>query len=338
MSYESMVDHMQRELVAGATRRRRRERIHRGVAAVVVAAAVVIGAVALTGDDDEASRISTEPTPPTAEARAAARTEACYAYLDLTAFAALPGPSTTAALEQIAALATTSGDEALARITATIRDKYPKSSGDTTSEETARELGAAYRGLIDRCREIGLPGLNPVYVSPPRGPAPRVDLSAYGTEQPLEPATTLPTNATPAQGRDLSPVALAATPQGAYVMTYSYQSAGAPTPTFCRRFGSAHGGSGICGAIDDPKTIPLSDLIRAAFGEFLDATPIEVSDSVSFVVFEAPGQRLVQRPAAGIAMFVWQPNAPATRKDFTARAYAADGVQLGCVASGTSVC
>jgi len=338
MSYESMVDHMQRELVAGATRRRRRERFHRGVAAVVVAVAVVIGAVALTGDDDEASRISTEPTQPTAEARAAARTEACYAYLDLTAFAAVPGPSTTAALEQIAALATTSGDEALTRITATLRDKYPKSSGETTNEETARELGAAYRGLIARCREIGLPGLNPVYVNPSRGPVPRVELSAYGTEQPLEPATTLPTNAMPAQGRGLSPVALAATPQGAYVMTWSYQSASAPSRASCRWFGSARGGNGVCGPIDDPKADPLSGPIRLAFGETLDATPIEVSDSVSFVVFEAPGQRLVQRPAAGIAMFVWEPNAPATRKDFTARAYDADGGVLGCVASGASAC
>ncbi|MEO8693810.1 MAG: hypothetical protein ABI658_09850, partial [Acidimicrobiales bacterium] len=62
MSYESVVDHMQRELVAGATRRRRRERTRRGVAAVVVATALVFGALALTRDDEEASRVTTEPT------------------------------------------------------------------------------------------------------------------------------------------------------------------------------------------------------------------------------------------------------------------------------------
>lgn len=338
MSYESVVEHMQRELVAGATRRRRRERVHRGIAAVVVAAVVVVGAVALTRDDEQATRVTTEPTEPTAEARAAASTEACYSYLDLTAFGAGPGPSTTAALEQIAALATTSGDEALIRIIATLRDKNPKAAGETTSEETVRELVAAYQQMIARCREIGLPGLNPVYVSPSRGPAPRVELSAYGTQQPLEFVTQPPAGATTPQGRGLSPVALAASPQGAYVITWSYQPATATSRGYCRTFGTTRGYSGTCGPLDDPKTVPLSGPIRPAAGDTLDATSIEVSESVSFVVFEAPGVRLVQRPAAGIAIFVWQATAPATRKDFTARAYDADGVELGCVASGTSSC
>jgi hypothetical protein len=338
VSYESVVEHMQRELVAGATRRRRRERMHRGIAAVVVAAAVVVGAVALTRDDQQATQVSTEPTEPTAEAREAARTEACNSYLDLTDLSIAPGPSTAAAFEQIAALAARSGDQTLMRITATLRDKYPKAAGDTTSDETSRELGDAYRELIAHCRGLGVAGLNPVYVPAPGGPAPRVDLNAYGTNQPLEFVTQPPTRATPPQGRGLSSVAIAATSQGAYVMTWSYQNATATARQHCRAFGNPNGGSRTCGAANDPKAVPLSGAIRPVSINIRDATVIEASDSVSFVVFEAPGVRLVQRPASGIAIFEWQATAPATRNDFTARAYDADGQLLGCVASGTSSC
>jgi hypothetical protein len=41
---------------------------------------------------------------------------------------------------------------------------------------------------------------------------------------------------------------------------------------------------------------------------------------------------------AGIAVFLWQLAGSATRNDFTARAYDADGLALGCIASGTGAC
>jgi hypothetical protein len=121
-------------------------------------------------------------------------------------------------------------------------------------------------------------------------------------------------------------------------MTWSYQNATATARQQCRSFGNQNGSSRICGAANDPKTVPLTGALRPAGANIRDATAIEASDSVSFVVFEASGVRLVQRPASGIAIFEWQATAPATRNDFTARAYDADGQLLGCVASGTRSC
>ena len=336
MSYESVVEHMQRELVAGATRRRRRERLYRGVAAVVVATAVVIGAVALTRDDEQATQVSTEPTEGTPEARAAAGIEACNSYLDLNDLAVPPGPRLAAAFDQLAVLAAKSGDESLIRITATLRDKYP-ATGETPSEESLLQIGAAYREMIARCREIGVPGFNPVYVPAPAGPTPRVDLSVYGTQQPLEFVTKPPAGAMAPQGRDLSPVVIAATPQGAYVMTYSRENASAAARQHCRWIGSPGGGGGSCGPANDPKAVPLPGAIGPATNT-RDATGFQVSDATSFVVFDAPGLRLVQRPSSAVTIFVWEPNAPATRTDFTARAYDADGVELDCTASGSGRC
>ena len=128
MSFESVVEHMQRELVAGATRRRRRERLHRGIAAVVVAAAVVVGAVALTRVDEQATLVSTEPS---TDALTAARLEACNKFLDLETNAPFPDPAL--ALEEFAAAAATSRDATLAQLAAVYRDTYPIGEGPVSS-------------------------------------------------------------------------------------------------------------------------------------------------------------------------------------------------------------
>ena len=204
MSYESVIDHMRRELVAGATRRRSRERMRRGLGAAVVAVAVVIATLALVRNNDHTTRLSTQPgVGPTA-----AQSEACYSFLDLSSSALAPGPAATAAIEQFASLAQASGDKTLAKIAATIRDNYPRETTAAPDEELGKKLGSAYKDVIDHCRAIGVPGFNPVYVPASTGPPPRVDLRTYGTEQSLTVVgDRLPEGATAPQGRDLSPVA-----------------------------------------------------------------------------------------------------------------------------------
>ena len=72
------------------------------------------------------------------------------------------------------------------------------------------------------------------------------------------------------------------------------------------------------------------------FGD--DSTTILVPDSTSFVVIDRADERHVQRPAAGIAVFVWPLNGSPAQDDYTVRAYDPDGVVLGCVASGSRSC
>ncbi|MEO5842131.1 MAG: hypothetical protein ABIQ73_15400 [Acidimicrobiales bacterium] len=331
MSYESVIDHMQRELVAGATRRRRRERIHRGVAAVVVATALVVGAVALTHDDQGASRLSTEPT---AGALAAARTEVCNKFLDLQTNP--PFPDSALALEQFATAAATSRDITLAQLATEYRDTYATGAGQVSSDRHIEALNA----LVMRCRALGTPGLNPVYVLATVVPPARVDLSAYGTEQMLRPTARPPLGVSLAQGRDLSPVQLAVSDRGAWVTTWAYNVGSPEDPRVCRSTGTQQGGGFGCRRVGEASVLSPPELrIEHSGGNTGDPTAsIAVSDATSFVVFETGGQRYVQQPVAGITIFVWQLAGSSSRLDFTARAYDADGGALGCVASGSRSC
>ena len=127
-------------------------------------------------------------------------------------------------------------------------------------------------------------------------------------------------------------------------MTWSYQSGATSGRTFCRNYGvrgsTRTSTSGTCGPENDPKSVPSSGIqVNGAGSNFGDvATTILVPDSTSFVVIDRAGERLVQRPVAGIAIFVWPLNGSPSQHDWVVRAYDADGVVLGCVASGSRSC
>jgi hypothetical protein len=95
-----------------------------------------------------------------------------------------------------------------------------------------------------------------------------------------------------------------------------------------------------CGPENDPKPLPASGIrvsrVGSNFGDV--ATTILVTDSTSFVVIDRAGEQHVQRPAAGIAVFVWPLNGSPAQVDWVVRAYDPDGVVLGCVASGSRSC
>lgn len=334
MSDETVDEPVQREPSAEAARGRSHKRIYLGVGGVVVALAVIVGAVAFTlGEDDGATPVPTEPTAKPLDE--ATRLEACNKLLDLETNAPFPGPGLVAAIGEFAAAAAASGDPVLTENASTYGDIYVTSNGFVSSEVGVK----AHDDLIAHCRSLGGAGLNPVFVAPSAGPTPRVDLRAYGTEQLLEPVDRLPSYVRVPRGRDMSPVQLAVSNRGGYVMAWTYNQ-GLDNPHRCLAHGSERGGgSTSCPRADDTQSVPAESLRVAAVSSSTLSDPvalIEVSDMTAFVVFEAPGQRFVQRPAAGVTVFVWQLASSANVGNFTARAYDADGQAFGCATLGTA--
>jgi hypothetical protein len=325
MSADDVLQDLRTRLVVGAHRRRARERARLVVgAAVAILLAVLVGGVVLTGRTDDPTRIATLP--------ADGITDTCNALLDLQDARRMIDP---AAIDYpgLAARAARSGDGELAASGRLVRDATPGTEDPTV-------VAQALDRMVDRCRDLGAPGMVAIYVPARLGPAPNVALDGFGTEQPMLPSTDRPfARGGDPYGHDLSPIALARSEAGAYVMTWSYRTPNGQQ--FCLSYGtlggtSGGGGSEACGPYDDePLRSPINRPPINLVGGLSGRVVATVSDQVSFVVVEIDGRHLVQRPAEGYAVFA---TGDERGNEVVARAYGVDGAVLGCVASGTLSC
>lgn len=306
MSFES---DLRTQLLRGAEQRRRTERRQKYVlaAAPVLLIALLLTAWWTANRDGDGSDIGTSPGL-TADAAGA-----CDALLSRReASTVLREDLAIEAFERFVPYAEASGDEAFTDLA-----QY-----DLTLEPSPDELRALDRAL-NRCRELGAPGFAVTVVPAAFGPEPVVDLADYGTVQLLQPTTDttdLPIDLRPIE-RNISPIRLARSDDGLYVVRYEYDDLTGRAS--CLWLGLGISSHGSCGGFQIEHDQPLAPLTVAAPG-----AAVAAGSDVSFVVFERDGTTFVQRPVDGIVITAADPSRGTSAP---VRAYAADGTLLSCI-------
>ena len=312
MSVDQLTEEIRTQLVAGAQRRMPRERQRVWVGVVAAGIAVIVGVSVLVFRPDNPTRIDTVSTPGSQQPFAV-----CDEVLAFDSPRTPQTPIGRSEWEGVARDAAATDDATLAELAAKVRDAYAPEKGSPGFTE-------ARIALAQRCRDIGAPNYNPRYVPFVPSPAPTVDLDTYGEPQPFA-FTNKPPKVTtrPPAGFDLKEVALGVTPQGGYVMYWTYDGPMGPT-TSCLDYGApAVGGMQDCGSEDirqGESPLPFRTIDRA--------TILHVPAGTSFVVMESAGERYVQRPASQTAIIVWK--TPRNQTPVTAREYDANGIELRC--------
>ncbi|MFN3215522.1 MAG: hypothetical protein ACE367_03400 [Acidimicrobiales bacterium] len=156
-------------------------------------------------------------------------------------------------------------------------------------------------GAIGACRDQHVPGFAQVWLSPwPPAPVPQVDLSAFGTEQPLEAGDIAGHAITRSlHSLDLGPIAAFEVFPGFAVARSTSQAAAGAGATDCVFAMSANGGASACGRDAEWMFVPFSE----ATGRGVVLATVDAE--VAFVVADVDGEQLVQRPVGGqVAMVV----------------------------------
>jgi hypothetical protein len=313
MSVDQVTEEIRAQLIAGARRRLRHERMRVWIGGVAAVIAVIAGLTAVVVRSHDPTRVTT-----VASTGNQAAFSVCDDYLSITAPLAVMATVDRSDLDTLAQQAAATDDAKLAALVAKVRDIWePNSPADFE----------AIAALRKHCTDIGSPNYNARYVPIELGPAPAVDLRAYGEPQLFDFAQQPPAGpqapASP-MGRDLSPVELGVTAQGAYVTywTYSGQPSGRAS---CLEYGAATvmrltSCVGNGDVKDAETTRPFATADRMS--------TLHVPAGTSFVVMQSSSDRYVQRPAAQTVVIVWK--TPRNQTPVTAREYDANGTELRC--------
>jgi hypothetical protein len=317
VSYDRVISTLRDELVRGGARRRRRERRRTvALACVPFVAALAIGGSVWRSEDSSDVDVAGGPATPSVIA-------ACDALIDARQ-ASNFGDDQTADFERFARFAVESGDAVLAPLGQAIID----TSAVMGSSQAVID---ALNGGIPRCRELGAPDYVHTYVAASLGPVPNVALESYGQVVTFEPLDTdvPPTLDRQVVGHDLSAVEVARVGDQTFVARWSYAWRDG-TRRYCWALGSINGGSAGCGELDPDPLVPPT-VIQPGGGRPAAALAL-VSPDVAFVVIDTGTETYVQRPAANMIAVPF-PTPLAPDATLTARAYDADGHELGCTAT-----
>jgi hypothetical protein len=313
MSVDQVTEEIRAQLIAGARRRLHHERMRVWIGGVVAVIAVIAGLTAVVVRSHDPTRVTTVASTGNQAAFAV-----CDGYLSITASLSVIAPVDRSDWDALAQQAAATNDPKLAALVANVRDVWePHSPADFE----------ALAALTKHCADIGSPNYNARYVPIEFGPAPAVDLRAYGEPQLFEFAEKPPEGPQgpkPPVGRDLSPVKLGVTAQGAYVTYWTY-SGQPPGIASCLEYGAATVmrltscvGSGDVKDAESTRPFATADRMST----------LHVPAGTSFVVMESGGERYVQRPAAQTVVIVWK--TPRNQTPVTAREYDANGTELRC--------
>ena len=316
MSVDQVTEEIRAQLLTGARRRLRHERMRVWIGGVVAVTAVIAGLTTVVVRSHDPTRVTTVASTGNQAAFAV-----CDDYLSITARLNAMSPVERTDWDALAQSAAASDDSKLAALVAKVRDAWePQRFTPAYNEATL--------ALKKHCTDIGSPSYNARYVRIELGPQPAVDLRTYGELQLFEFAE----QPTPPVGRDLSPVELGVTAQGAYVMYWTYH--GQPSGrASCLAYGSTVANHlQSCVSSGDVNAATKGDVKDAEtfrpLGTADRATTLHVPAGTSFVVMESGGERYVQRPAAQTVVIVWK--TPRNQTLVTAREYDATGTELRC--------
>lgn len=360
MSYEQVVNHLEGELRAGATRRQRRERRMRRVGAAVMAVAVIAGLTAVVAlvDRDDASVVSTTPgtttaisAPSTTEvAPARLATEAdlavCSVLVDFNSdrriynaerleiaaadLRAAADHATDGEIRGLAYAIAAGGDDTISALS-----PAPGESGQTELSDVQRDAIKAHNRLTDLCISVGHPDFNPVIGDAPLLALPNVSLEDYGTPQVFERSAVLPVFGDVTRRLEIEGVVRSEA--GGYFMRWREDDTnGALLECYLR--GATVAGvdrtSSGCGkrpAVDD-----RTEILRDKLGDLV--ATFQITSDASFVVLDFETVRLVQQPVFGQTVFIWADHPDLRIIDAVLRTYDADGIELECVRYGSREC
>jgi hypothetical protein len=321
MNDDPFVTRLRADLLRGAARRRRAERRRTVVLTATPLLLALVAAGAFLFGRELRDDVTTE-TGPSPEV-----VEACDALSDAWhARSTLDPGRLDAAMTEFRRLAAVSDDPEL-------RELAPGLVPPRTNAVDERFIDDFVRAA-DRCRALRVPSWTPVYVPARLGPAPQIDLAAYGEVvewKRLTDGDALPVTGTVHPvGRGLSPVRALRTDAGAWVAVWTIVDAIGATSE-CWSIGvqtaTGSGSSGGCpgGA---PRSAGITAAGTAAGAGFL------VREDAAFVVLEVDGAAYVQRPAENVVLFAGVVVTPGDGA--VARAYGSDGIELACTDGRTS--
>ena len=309
MSVDQVTEEIRDQLLDGARRRLRHERRRAWIAGVVAVVAVIAVVGVVVVRSQESTRVTTV---------ASTGDQAAFAVCDEFLSIIARSDFNRNDWDTFARNAAATDDAELATLAAALRDR-----GWTPANMVADDY-VAIRQVRTHCTDIGSPSFNARYVPIELGPQPAVDLRTYGETQLFEfdeqPAQGPP----PPVGRGLSPVQLAVTSKGGYVLYWT--AAGEPSGTSsCLAYGATaviHLES--CVGTGDARGAEVS----RPFATADHISTLHVPAGTSFVVMESAGERYVQRPAAQTVVIVWK--TPRNQTPVTAREYDVNGNELRC--------